>query len=86
MAESIATAGSYLLQPTYWVALAAALAFAVLAGVMPGVNSSFVMALAIPLIVFEIDDPAIGLVMLATITGVDTVSYTHLTLPTTPYV
>ena len=71
MAESIATAGSYLFQPTYWAGLAAALAFAVLAGVMPGVNSSFVMALAIPLIVFEIDDPAIGLVMLATITGVN---------------
>lgn len=71
MLEPIGSALSYLAQPTYWLAMAAALGLAIMAGVIPGVNSFLVMALAIPFIVLNIESPAIGLVMLATITGVD---------------
>ena len=42
-----------------------------MAGIIPGVNSFLVMALAIPVIFFKVEDPAIGLILLATITGVD---------------
>lgn len=71
MLEPTLHAISYLSQPTYWFALSAALGLAALAGLIPGVNSTLVMAIAIPLILFEVEEPAIGLVMLATITGVD---------------
>jgi putative tricarboxylic transport membrane protein len=69
--EPIATAAAYLLEPGYWGALLAAVGLALLASVIPGVNSFLVMALAISIILLNIDDPALGIVLLATITGVD---------------
>jgi TctA family transporter len=69
--EPIADALVYLVEPAYWGAVFAAVGLAAMASIVPGVNSFLVMALAIPIIFFKIDDPAIGLILLATITGVD---------------
>ena len=55
----------------YWLAFSAAVAMAAVAGLIPGLSASLLMALAIPFIVFNVQDPIIGIVMLATITAVD---------------
>ena len=68
--EAIATAAGFLLEPTYWIALLSVVALSALASTIPGMNAFLVMALAFPFILFEIDEPAIGLVVLATISGV----------------
>lgn len=68
--DTIATALGFLLQPTYWVAVLSVVALAAVASAIPGMNSFLVMALAFPFVLFEIDEPAIGLVALATISGV----------------
>jgi TctA family transporter len=57
--------------PVYWFAVTGAVLVAALTGIIPGASGILVMSLAIPFIVFEITDPAIGLVMLATMTGVN---------------
>jgi putative tricarboxylic transport membrane protein len=55
----------------FWLAFFAAVLMAAFAGLVPGVSASLLMALAVPFIVFTISDPVIGIVMLATITGVE---------------
>lgn len=55
----------------YWFAFFAAVSMAAFAGIVPGASASLLMALAIPFIVFNVQDPVIGIVMLATITSVD---------------
>ncbi len=55
----------------YWLAFLAAVAMAAVAGLLPGVSASLLMALAVPFIVFTVQDPVLGIVMLATITGVE---------------
>jgi len=69
--EPIGEAAGYLQTPGYWGAVFTAVGLAMMASVIPGVNSFLVMAMAIAIIVFNVDDPAIGIVLLATITGVD---------------
>ena len=68
--EAIVTAAGFLLEPTYWIALLSVVALSALASTIPGMNAFLVMALAFPFILFEIEEPAIGLVVLATISGV----------------
>jgi TctA family transporter len=68
--DAITTATGFLAEPTYWVALLAVVGLAVIASAIPGMNAFLVMALALPFVVLEIEDPAIGLVALATISGV----------------
>ena len=68
--EAILTALGYLLDPVYWAVLLSVVALAALASAIPGMNAFLVMALAFPFILFEVDEPAIGLVALATISGV----------------
>jgi putative tricarboxylic transport membrane protein len=55
----------------YWIAFLTAVAMAAVAGILPGISAGLLMAIAIPFIVFNIQDPVIGIVMLATITGVE---------------
>ncbi|MEE8516068.1 MAG: tripartite tricarboxylate transporter permease [Alphaproteobacteria bacterium] len=55
----------------YWLSFLAAIAMAALAGLIPGLSASLLMALAVPFIVFTVQDPVLGIVMLATITGVE---------------
>ena len=64
--DPILTALAFLLDPTYWVVMLGVVFLAALTSVIPGTNAFLVMALAFPLILFEVDDPAIGLVALAT--------------------
>ena len=55
----------------YWIAFLTAVAMAAVAGILPGISAGLLMAIAIPFIVFNVQDPIIGIVMLATITGVE---------------
>jgi TctA family transporter len=55
----------------YWLAFLTAVAMAAVAGLVPGLSASLLMALAVPFIVFNIQDPVIGIAMLATITAVE---------------
>lgn len=71
MLEPIADAAAYLLVPSYWGAVFAAVSLALMASVIPGVNAVLVMALAMAIVLFNVDDPAVGIVLLATITGVN---------------
>ena len=68
--DAITTAAGFLAEPTYWLALFAVVGLAVIASAIPGMNAFLVMALAFPFIVLKIEEPAIGLVALATISGV----------------
>ena len=67
LAESLSTMGN----PLYWIAVVVAVVLSVGVGLIPGISGTVVMALMVPFVVFTIDDPAIGLVMLATVTGVN---------------
>ena len=69
--EPIAAATAYLLEPSYWGAVFAAVTLALMASVIPGVNAVLIMALSLAIIVFNVEDAAIGIVLLATITGVN---------------
>lgn len=71
MLEPIAAAAAYLLAPSYWIAVFAAVCLALMASVVPGVNAVLVMALAVSIVIFNVEDPALGIVLLATITGVN---------------
>jgi TctA family transporter len=62
---------NWLATEQYWLAFLAAVAMAAVAGLMPGISAGLLMALAVPFIVFTVHDPVIGIVMLATITGVE---------------
>ncbi len=53
----------------YWFAFFVGIALASAVGLLPGVGSTIVMAVALPVIVLHIEDPAIGIVLLAVITG-----------------
>ena len=56
-----------------------------LIGVLPGIGATATIAMLLP-ITFQLE-PVSSLIMLAGIYyGAQSVSYTHLTLPTTPYV
>ena len=60
----------YLTQPLYWGVLLSVVALAAVASAIPGMNAFLVMALAFPFILFRVEEPAIGLVALAAISGV----------------
>ena len=62
---------SYLSNGAFWAAFGIAVFMAVFVGLLPGVSATLVMALSISFIVLRVDDPLIGIVMLATLTGVD---------------
>jgi len=54
---------------SYWGAVLAGVASAVL-GIIPGVGTPLMLAIAVPFVVLSINDPLIGIVLLATIGGV----------------
>lgn len=55
----------------FWLAFFTAVLMSTIAALVPGISASLLMALAVPFIVFTVKDPVIGIVMLATITGVE---------------
>lgn len=69
--DEILQAVSRLGDPIYWVVVVSAAVLSALTGLIPGASGIVVMALAITFITDNISDPAIGLVALATITGVN---------------
>ena len=71
MFEATLSALSYLGSSAYWAAFLSGVGLAAIAALLPGISSGLLMALAVPFVVFTIEDPLIGLVMLATITGVE---------------
>lgn len=62
---------SYLANPSYWAAFWFAVAITVPIALLPGISSTLVMAITIPFIVISIDDPVIGITILAVLTGID---------------
>ncbi|MCY4581703.1 MAG: tripartite tricarboxylate transporter permease [Chloroflexi bacterium] len=54
----------------FWIAVFAATALAGIVGLIPGIGSITVLAISVPFVVFQVEDPVIGLVFLATIGGV----------------
>lgn len=69
MSDVITGTLSYLADPSYWWAFAIGLGIATAISLIPGVGSVLSVGLAIPLVLIGVDDPAIGIVLLATITG-----------------
>ena len=62
---------SYLGSPGYWGAFFLAVFITVPIALIPGISATLVMAVMIPFIVISVEDPVIGIVMLATLTGID---------------
>ena len=62
---------SYLGTTGYWYGFLGAVFITVPIALIPGISATLVMAIMIPFIVISVDDPVIGLVMLATLTGID---------------
>lgn len=62
---------SYLGTLGYWGGFLTAVFITVPIALIPGISATLVMAIMIPFIVVSVDDPVVGLVMLATLTGID---------------
>ena len=62
---------SYLGSWGYWAAFLLAIFITVPIALLPGISATLVMAVMIPFIVISVDDPVVGIVMLATLTGID---------------
>lgn len=60
---------AHLADPAYWFAFLLGLAIATVISLVPGVGSTLMLGIALPLVVLGIPEPAIGIVLLATITG-----------------
>jgi putative tricarboxylic transport membrane protein len=70
MLETIIAGLSYLATPGYWGAVFAGVLISAAVGLIPGVGTPIVMAITVPFVVFGIQDPLVGIVLLATIGGV----------------
>lgn len=62
---------SYLGNLGYWGGFIFAILITVPIALIPGISATLVMALTIPFIIISVDDPVIGVAMLATLTGID---------------
>lgn len=67
--EAFLNAVPYLGTLLYWQALIAGTLLAVVHGLLPGIGSVQVMAILLPFIILNVEDPAVALVLLAAITG-----------------
>ena len=71
MLADFAAGLSYLGTAGYWTGFLVAVFITVPIALIPGISATLVMAIMIPFIVISVSDPVIGLVMLATLTGID---------------
>jgi putative tricarboxylic transport membrane protein len=62
---------SYLGNLGYWGGFLFAVFITVPIALLPGISATLVMALTIPFIIISVEDPVIGVAMLATLTGID---------------
>lgn len=69
MFEFLIEAGSHLGDPAYWMAFFVGLALATAISLIPGVGSVLMIGIALPLVILGVEEAAIGIVLLATITG-----------------
>lgn len=53
--------------PTYWIALFVAISVGTVVGFIPGVGATLVTAIMLPTILFLVDEPAIGIMLIAMI-------------------
>jgi hypothetical protein len=67
--DAFLEAGAFLMTPMYWAALLIGVTLSIVVGMVPGVGSLLVMAILLPFLIFNIEDPAIAIVLLAAITG-----------------
>jgi putative tricarboxylic transport membrane protein len=67
--DALTSAISHMGSSEYWIAFLIALGIATVIGLIPGIGSTVTMAVALPIIVLSIHEPAIGILMLAVITG-----------------
>ena len=70
MVDYISALG-FLGDPIYWFVLIAAVGLAGVAGLIPGIGTTTIAAIAIPLLVFNVADPVIALTFLAALGGVN---------------
>ena len=70
MFETIMAGLAHLGTWSYWGAVVGGVLVSAAVGLIPGVGTPIVMAIAIPFVVFTIQDPLVGIVFLATIAGV----------------
>lgn len=69
MFDVLVSALGHLATLEFWGYFFVALGLATVVGLLPGVGGTMTMAIVLPIIVIGIDDPAIGVLMLAVITG-----------------
>jgi TctA family transporter len=69
MFDAIIEGGKHLGDPAYWGVLAIGLGIATAISLVPGVGSTLMLGIALPLVLVGVEEPAIGIVLLATITG-----------------
>jgi TctA family transporter len=55
---------------SYWGAVVGGVLISAAVGLLPGIGTPIVMAMMIPFIIFTIQDPLIGIILLATVAGV----------------
>jgi TctA family transporter len=70
MLETISAGLSHLGSLGYWGAVIGGVLISAAVGLIPGVGTPIVLAITIPFVVFTIQDPLVGIVLLATIGGV----------------
>jgi TctA family transporter len=65
--EAFLQALSQIATPTYWIALSVAISIGTVVGFIPGVGATLVTAIMLPSILFLVDEPAIGIMLIAMI-------------------
>lgn len=69
MLDPLFGALDYMHSASYWIAFLGGIAIATMVGLLPGVGATVMIAIVLPIVLLSIHEPAIGIVMLACITG-----------------
>ena len=69
MLDTLGAVFGHMATPEYWIAFSIGLAIATVLGLIPGLGATVMMAIAFPIVILTFEEPAIGVVMLAVITG-----------------
>lgn len=69
MIETLLEVLGHMSTGSYWIAFGVGLFIATILGFIPGLGATVMMAIAFPIVVLSISEPAIGIVALAVITG-----------------
>lgn len=69
MFDPLLGALDYMHSASYWIAFLGGIAIATMVGLLPGIGATVMIAIVLPIVLLSIHEPAIGIVMLACITG-----------------